>query len=113
MGTTQSKKAGPRISEIAREKKLQFFFGQIRQDAKILDVGCAGGWAEKWARERGWTDITGLDLTPPADGNSGVVEEGIMEFLESRIGAFDLAAPGGQCLLKGRLRGDFEASVAL
>ena len=69
MGTTQSKskKAGPRISEIAREKKLQFFFGQMRRDAKILDVGCADGWAEKWARERGWTDITGLDLMPPAD----------------------------------------------
>ena len=69
MGTTQSKskKAGPRISEIAREKKLQFFFGQIRRDAKILDVGCADGWAEKWATQRGWTDITGLDLMPPAD----------------------------------------------
>jgi hypothetical protein len=29
-------------------------------------------------------------LTPPYDGYRGVVEEGIMEFLESRIGAFDL-----------------------
>jgi hypothetical protein len=69
VGATQSKskKAGPRISAIAREKKLQFFFGQIRRDAKILDVGCADGWAEQWARERGWTDVTGLDLTPPAD----------------------------------------------
>jgi hypothetical protein len=44
MGTTQSKKAAPRISQIAREKKLQFFFGQIRRDAKILEVGCAAGW---------------------------------------------------------------------
>lgn len=63
MGT----KAARRISEIAREKKLQFFFGQIRRDAKILEVGCADGWAEKWARERGWTRITGLDLMPPAN----------------------------------------------
>jgi hypothetical protein len=31
-----------------------------------------------------------VDLTPPADGYSGVVEEGIMEFLENRIGSFDL-----------------------
>ena len=31
-------------------------------------------------------------LTPPQDGYSGVVEEGIMEFLESRIGSFDLFA---------------------
>lgn len=68
MGTTHSKKAaGPRISQIAREKKLQFFFGQIRPDAKILDVGCADGWAEKWARGRGWTNITGLDIMPPAE----------------------------------------------
>jgi hypothetical protein len=65
--TTQSKKAGPRISEIAREKKLQFFFGRIRRDAKVLDVGCADGWAQEWARGRGWADITGLDLMPPAD----------------------------------------------
>ena len=67
MGTTQSKKAAPRISQIAREKKLQFFFGQLRRDAKILEVGCADGWVEKWAHERGWTNITGLDLMPPAD----------------------------------------------
>jgi 2-polyprenyl-3-methyl-5-hydroxy-6-metoxy-1,4-benzoquinol methylase len=63
----QSKKGGARLSEIAREKKLRFFFGQIPQDAKILDFGCADGWAGKWARGRGWSDITGLDITPPAD----------------------------------------------
>lgn len=35
--------------------------------AKILDFGCANGWVGTWAVERGWTDIVGVDLEPPAD----------------------------------------------
>jgi hypothetical protein len=43
-----------------------------------------------------WRQVTSarcphhVDLTPPPHGYSGVVADGIMEFLESRIGAFDL-----------------------
>ena len=45
---------------------------------------------EKWRQETSAKCPHNVDLTPPAEGYSGVVEEGIMEFLESRIGAFDL-----------------------
>jgi hypothetical protein len=45
---------------------------------------------EKWRQETSAKCPHNVDLTPPADGYSGVVEEGIMEFLESRIGSFDL-----------------------
>lgn len=55
------------LSRYARGKKLDYFFAQISKDAAILDVGCADGWVERWARPRGWTNVTALDLQPPAD----------------------------------------------
>jgi len=55
------------LSRYARDKKLAFFFSGIPKDAAILDVGCADGWVTGWARERGWTRVTGIDLRPPAD----------------------------------------------
>ena len=45
---------------------------------------------EKWRQKTDAKYPHHVDLTPPPNGYSGVVEEGIMEFLESRIGAFDL-----------------------
>jgi hypothetical protein len=45
---------------------------------------------EKWRQETSAKCPYHVDLTAPYDGYSGVVGEGIMEFLESRIGAFDL-----------------------
>jgi len=45
---------------------------------------------EKWRQETSAKCPHNVDLTPPAEGYSGVVQEGILEFLESRIGAFDL-----------------------
>ena len=50
----------------ARQKKLDYFFERIPQGARVLDVGCASGWVEEWARPRGW-DVVGLDVRPPAD----------------------------------------------
>lgn len=55
------------LSRYARQKKLQFFFQGIPKDASILDVGCADGWVRRWADERGWTRLVGVDLRPPAD----------------------------------------------
>jgi len=55
------------LSRYARRKKLEFFFRKVPSDASILDVGCASGWVKRWAQERGWSNVTGSDLTPPAD----------------------------------------------
>jgi 2-polyprenyl-3-methyl-5-hydroxy-6-metoxy-1,4-benzoquinol methylase len=55
------------LSRYARKKKLEFFFQYVRKDAAILDVGCADGWLKEWARVRGWWNVTGVDLVPPAD----------------------------------------------
>ena len=45
---------------------------------------------EKWRQKTSASCPHYVDMIPPVDGYSGIVEEGIMEFLESRIGAFDL-----------------------
>lgn len=50
-----------------RLRKLEHFFADIPKDARILDLGCADGWVSRWAAQRGWHDITGLDLAPTAD----------------------------------------------
>jgi 2-polyprenyl-3-methyl-5-hydroxy-6-metoxy-1,4-benzoquinol methylase len=55
------------LSKYARAKKLEYFFSRVPADARILDVGCADGWVGRWANDRGWTDVTGIDLRPPAD----------------------------------------------
>ena len=72
---------------------------------------------EKWRQEANAKYPHHVDLTPPPDGYSGVVEEGIMEFLESRIGAFDLFvdAENGEPFIRYcfEREADAEASHAL
>lgn len=55
------------LSKYVRDKKLAHFMSFVSKDAKILDFGCASGWATSWIRENGWTNVVGLDLFPPAD----------------------------------------------
>jgi len=55
------------LSQYARMKKLEFFFQGIPKDAAVPDVGCADGWVQQWAQPRGWSNIIGADLVPPAD----------------------------------------------
>lgn len=60
-------RTAPPISELARRKKLEFFFARIDPAAKILDLGCADGWVGQWAKDHGYADVTGVDVVPPAD----------------------------------------------
>ena len=57
----------PLLSEIARQKKIEFFLNPIPKDAAILEVGCGSGWAGQFLREHGWENYLGIDLVPPAD----------------------------------------------
>jgi 2-polyprenyl-3-methyl-5-hydroxy-6-metoxy-1,4-benzoquinol methylase len=52
---------------VARKKKLKYFLPMLQNSAGILDVGCADNWFKAAAAERGWTNVTSIDLTPPAD----------------------------------------------
>lgn len=54
------------MSRYARRKKLEYFFGNLAGDARILEVGCADGWVGEYAISHGWTDFVGIDLAPPA-----------------------------------------------
>ncbi|MHB1534526.1 MAG: class I SAM-dependent methyltransferase [Acidimicrobiales bacterium] len=57
---------GP-LSEIARRGKINFFLSRVGREARILDVGCSDNWFKKAAGARGWNNVTGIDLAPPAD----------------------------------------------
>jgi 2-polyprenyl-3-methyl-5-hydroxy-6-metoxy-1,4-benzoquinol methylase len=57
---------GP-VSRLARRRKVKHFLSWVGHDAQILDVGCSTNWFKQAARSRGWTNVTGIDLQPPAD----------------------------------------------
>jgi 2-polyprenyl-3-methyl-5-hydroxy-6-metoxy-1,4-benzoquinol methylase len=61
-----TRRLGP-LSDVARRGKIKYFLGHFPKDARILDVGCADNWFKHAAAERGYTDVRGLDLFPPAD----------------------------------------------
>jgi 2-polyprenyl-3-methyl-5-hydroxy-6-metoxy-1,4-benzoquinol methylase len=61
------KRVGGWLSNYARRKKLEFFFSRIPKEARVLDLGCAGGWVKHWAAEHGYQQVIGIDLEPPAD----------------------------------------------
>jgi hypothetical protein len=60
------RRLGP-LSGVARRRKVRFFLDFLPQTARILDVGCADNWFKVTASNRGWTNVVGLDLHPPAD----------------------------------------------
>ena len=60
------RRLGP-LSEVARRGKLDFFLPMLPKTARILDVGCGDNWFAGAAGSRGWKNVTGLDLYPPAD----------------------------------------------
>jgi len=60
------RRVGP-LSEVARRRKVRYFLDHLPRSARILDVGCADNWFKAAAARRGWTNVIGLDLQPPAD----------------------------------------------
>lgn len=57
----------PALSEIARKRKIEYFLDPLPKTAAILEIGSGDGWVGSYLRSQGWTDYTGLDVTPPAD----------------------------------------------
>ncbi len=64
--TAPPPRPGP-LSWLARRGKLRYFLPYVAPDASILDVGCSTNWFKRSANDQGWTNVTGLDLAPPAD----------------------------------------------
>jgi hypothetical protein len=57
----------PLLSDYARRKKIEYFFGDIPKDARILEVGAGDGWVGRYLKENGWTNYVSVDIVPPAD----------------------------------------------
>jgi 2-polyprenyl-3-methyl-5-hydroxy-6-metoxy-1,4-benzoquinol methylase len=57
----------PLLSNYARRKKIEYFFSNISQDARILEVGCGGGWVGEYLKQHGGHNYLGIDVNPPAD----------------------------------------------
>ena len=39
----------------------------LPKSSRILDLGCADNWFKQAAADRGWHNVIGIDLAPPAD----------------------------------------------
>jgi SAM-dependent methyltransferase len=101
----------PLLSSWAQRKKLDWFFGTVPRDARILEVGAGAGWLGPALRARGFTRYVGLDLRPPADvvGDVNawralglraasfdvVVAFEVVEHVDCFRACYDLLAPGG------------------
>jgi 2-polyprenyl-3-methyl-5-hydroxy-6-metoxy-1,4-benzoquinol methylase len=61
----------PLLSNIARQKKIDFFIKPIPKNAVILEVGCGNNWLGNYLLNNGWKNYTSIDLegTPTIKGN--------------------------------------------
>jgi 2-polyprenyl-3-methyl-5-hydroxy-6-metoxy-1,4-benzoquinol methylase len=57
----------PYLSQLARRKKVEYFFGPLDRSLNILEVGCAEMWLKQSLLNLGFKNYTGIDLRPPAD----------------------------------------------
>lgn len=57
----------PVLSQLARRKKLDYFFADVTPETRILEVGCADRWLGRQLRTQGLLNNTGLDVMPGAD----------------------------------------------
>ena len=67
------------------------------RDAAIADLGCGKGEWLGWMAFKGFTKLTGVDLSPSdlaiarqSDPTRTWIEENVITFLESQTAAFDL-----------------------
>ncbi len=77
----------PFLSQLAARRKVDYFFAGVPRDARILEIGCGGGWLRAALAARGFTRYTGLDLRPPADV---VGDVNAWRALGLREGSFDV-----------------------
>jgi 2-polyprenyl-3-methyl-5-hydroxy-6-metoxy-1,4-benzoquinol methylase len=66
-----------------------------RKDAGILDVACGYGRLLRFFARRGYTDVTGIDISPEQvelarQVHANVIQTNALEYLESNLRRFDL-----------------------
>lgn len=105
----------PLLSDYARRKKIRYFLETIPKEARILEVGCGGGWVRDYLKGHGWMHYTGIDLRPPADvvgdirqwrrlgprpeSFDVVIAFEVVEHVDCLKDCYDLLRPGGLMML--------------
>ncbi len=103
------------LTHYARRKKIEYFFGAIPRDAKILEVGSGAGWVGDYLRRNGWTRYVGIDIEKPAEVRGDlrdwrslgleaesfdvVIAFEVVEHANLFQEMYDLLKPGGELLV--------------
>ena len=73
------------IKACANLNRIMVQLGRIRQDAKVLDLGCGNGTTAIWLSESLGCHVTGVDLSGVRIGNAEKVQAGQPPELQSRL----------------------------
>lgn len=103
------------LSDIARRNKIEHFLRGLPKDAKILEVGCGGGWVGEHFKANGYTGYQGLDILPPADivgdvnewrtlglqagSYDAIIAFEVVEHVDCWQAMHDLLKPGGRLMV--------------
>jgi len=104
----------PLLSQYAKKRKIDYFFGDIDPQAKILEIGCGDGQTGRYFKENG-LDYVGMDINPPADvvanikrwPEAGLQAENfdviiafeVVEHVDCFSECYDLLKPGGRLMI--------------
>ncbi len=105
----------PIVSSYAQKRKAAYFLDPIPKDARILEIGCGGGWVGRYLKDNGWSHYVGVDLVPPADvvgdirdwrqlgltpaSFDDIIAFEIVEHVDCWKACYELLRPGGKMLV--------------
>lgn len=109
----------PLLRDLARRKRCEYFFPEISENARILEIGCGSRWVREYLKTAGRMNYVGMDLFPPADivgdikqwRHLGLTPESfdviiafeVIEHVDLVDEAFALLKPGGLLMLTAPL----------
>jgi 2-polyprenyl-3-methyl-5-hydroxy-6-metoxy-1,4-benzoquinol methylase len=52
------------LKQLSRQKRIEFFFGNLDKNASILEIGAGSGWVGSYLKNKGYKNYIGLDIKP-------------------------------------------------
>jgi 2-polyprenyl-3-methyl-5-hydroxy-6-metoxy-1,4-benzoquinol methylase len=105
----------PILSRISRRLKKWYFLDTVSKHDVVLEIGCGDGWAGRYLRERGVSQVIGIDTGPPAavvgdirewkslglapQSFDVIVAFEVLEHVDCMDDCFALLKPGGRLLV--------------